>query len=81
MDLKIPITNRGYIAALEQIGTILKKVMANKEVEQIFNHYTDLTHNDEAAAILTLAEVIKGSDCEAEAKPKIEPGARQQAET
>jgi hypothetical protein len=62
MHLKIPIRNRGYVQALEQIGTIFENLMANKQIEEIFNHYCELTNSDETAAILTLAEVIKGSD-------------------
>ena len=62
MQLKVPISNRGYIQALEQIGNILEQLMANKEVEEIFNHYCELVNSDEAAAILTLAEVLKGSN-------------------
>ena len=85
MEFKIPITNRGYAAALQQIGEILEKVMANKEVEEIFHHYAEVVNSDEAAAILTLAEVMKGSEesgaAEEEPKTKRQRSVRQQTET
>jgi hypothetical protein len=62
MNLKVPISNRGYLEALKIIGHILEKVkfMADEEIEEIFNHYCEeVVNSDEAAAILTLAEVIK----------------------
>ena len=61
MNLKVPISNRGYLEALKTIGHILEKVkfMADEEIEEIFNHYCEVVNSDEAAAILTLAEVIK----------------------
>lgn len=32
----------------------------NKEVKEIFEQYCELVNSDEAAAILTLADVLKG---------------------
>lgn len=40
--------------------------MASRKVKQIFEHYCEFINSDEAAAILTLAEILNGSDSEIE---------------
>ena len=57
--MKSLILNKGYANALEQIGGILNKLMISEEIEEIFQHYVEETSSDEAAAILTLAQVIR----------------------
>lgn len=58
--MKLKILNRGYASALEEVLSIYKKLMANKEVEEIFNYYCEnVVNSDEAAAILTLAEILR----------------------
>jgi hypothetical protein len=63
LKLKIPIENRGYVQSLREIGEILEKIM-DKEVREIFDGYIDedVVASEEAAAILTLAEIIKAKD-------------------
>lgn len=60
--MKLAISNKGYADALKQIGGILNKLMISKDIEEIFNHYIDVVNSDEAAAILTLAEVLRSKE-------------------
>lgn len=71
MKLKVPITNRGYVKVLEEIGNILEQMknMADAEIEEIFKHYAEVVAvSDEAAAVLTLAEILKGKEGHPSAK-------------
>jgi hypothetical protein len=62
LKLKIPIANRGYVRSLQEIGEILNKIM-DKEIKEIFDGYIeDVVASEEAAAILTLAEIMKAKD-------------------
>ena len=67
--MKSAILNQGYARILEEIEAIMEKGMLQEEIERIFTHYVEnIVNSDEAAAILTLAEVLKGKEGHPSAK-------------
>jgi hypothetical protein len=67
LKLKIPIANRGYAQSIREIGEILSNNIMSKEITEIFDGYVEDGVTEEAAAILTLAEVIKAATATANA--------------
>jgi hypothetical protein len=54
--MKFVIRNRGYLRALQEIA----KIMANKEILDLYDEYLEETEGDKmAAAILVLASIQK----------------------
>jgi hypothetical protein len=54
MKLKLTLNNRGYLRALQEIA----KIMASKEVVELYREYLEETEGDKmAAAILALASI------------------------
>lgn len=75
MKLRVPILNDSYRTVLADIERIMKMDGITKEVERIFNHYCEVVNSDEAAAILTLAEVLKCKEGRPDAKEDEAAGA------
>jgi hypothetical protein len=66
--MKSSILNQGYARILKELEAIMEADMRNKEIEEMFDRYAEFVNSDEAAAILTLAEVIKGKEGHPSAK-------------
>ena len=65
MHFKTPLSaTNSYRQTLEELERIMDELVnADREhIEETFNYYADRVNCDEAAAILTLAEVLKGRE-------------------